>query len=125
MTPHIEYLGYRVIPPQGVHHAYVAWLPERDLLRSIVRLAAQGFACPECGRPWAFARARGVMACLSHHSAMRVAKVSDSCPSCGAIVHWDRTDEGRRPRLTWVHLYDRAPDVMGPRVTRLVGGARG
>lgn len=121
----VTYLGFSHGAGR-IHQAFVVWLPEgRDLLQSLLRLAAVGFCCPDCGRAWPFLRPRGTVASLSHHAAFRVAKVSDSCAGCGAIVHWDRTPAHRHGRLKWVHLYERDPRVMGDRPSQFLEVPRG
>ncbi len=121
----LEYLGHRRSGrgPTGAlvqYQVYVAWLPpERDLLTSLVHLAADGFPCPECGHPWPLARAGGGIWTLAAYPGGQIVKTSDSCPRCPTILHFDRTAQARQTVLRWPGLYDHQAAVMGDRPDRI------
>jgi hypothetical protein len=122
MTPTLEYLGHRKAQRAdtiATYQVYVCWLPaDRDLLTSAIRLAADAFACPECERPWSLARPGGVIDKLGERAAFRFNSISDSCPGCPTILHFDCTPVDRQLRLNWPRTYECRPHVMGDRPAR-------
>lgn len=120
-----EYLGCALEPcgrdATRVRHVYVIWVtaPILTALRAL-RTHPSLAACPECGRPWSLERPGGAIDNVSATTGHEfVRKVSDSCPACGAILHWDCTPAADRDRLNWPYLYLREPSLMEARAAWL------
>jgi hypothetical protein len=129
VTPH--YLGHctgsRVRKGGGpntpeVHHVFAVWIDGIDvdrtdgsLLSALEILRDGGYQCPQCGAAWPLERQWGCIQSVREASS-RVVKVSDTCKGCAALVHFDATPPERRPRLKWINMYEKRPDVVGDRL---------
>lgn len=120
MSATIEYLGTRLAERARVptiYQVYVIWLPDGTLLDAMTRLYAGHYACPECGTPWPMARDHGLIAKLV--ASPQAGSISDSCPSCPTILHFDRTAPADQLQLNWPRLFDAVPALMGDRPVRI------
>jgi hypothetical protein len=76
---------------------YVEWCDQ-----PLVAHVEQGAHCPRCGADLHPEREGGLLEHLRALPPNAVWSVSETCPTCHAIVHWDATPPDDRPRLGWL-----------------------
>lgn len=121
----LDYLGHRRSQRGRAglveHHVYVLWIAgAADLLTAVLHLQARGqLVCPECRAEWPLVRSGGLLAKLSEHPTGTVRSISDVCPDCPTVVHWDLSPVALHARLRWTRMYNRRPETMGDRPSRI------
>lgn len=96
------------VEPASGKAVWVCWLAA-PLGRSAAALMP--LACPECGKPVALDRDRGVLTCVAETAG--ATSVSDRCSACAARLHFDTTAPADQALLRWtkvaVGLLDLSP----------------